>query len=482
MGRGERDTRRPLILCEYNHAMGQAGGLADYWAMFGRRGLQGGFVWEWCDHGCAGRRRRRPCWRTAATSASRSTTATSCATVLRVARSRVPTRCWPSWRRWRSRSMSALDERAPRVANRRWFTALDDVRAAWNSRRRRAGGRGRAGAPAVGPRAVPVVGLPGRRGRRRRSPPHARASVGWATAWGSQVERAATAASTPAAWTGHACPVGPERTACVDDGDPSRSTPSPSAGPTCRCGRRPTTTAPGSAGTADVGAGATWVGSASTGCRRAAPRPRCGVIRTASTGVECLGTAVRRSPTAAWRWTTAVRITEQVDDCPPSTTTSPRVGVTFELRPGSTPSSGSDSAPTRRTPTRCRPPGRTVALDGDRPTRRLRVPPAPRLPPRHGLGRDALTPTGVRVDADRRVGFARAAPLGRRSHRGPAHHRPPRPRRDVRAPRRRPPRPRHGVLWAGHPSPPPGAGRHLPLRLDPHRPVFWAASRSGVRD
>ena len=45
-----RDTRRPLILCEYNHTMGQAGGLADYWALFGRRGLQGGFVWEWCDH------------------------------------------------------------------------------------------------------------------------------------------------------------------------------------------------------------------------------------------------------------------------------------------------------------------------------------------------------------------------------------------------------------------------------------------------
>jgi beta-galactosidase len=44
--------RRPLILCEYNHAMGQAGGLADYWAVFGSvGGLQGGFVWEWADHG-----------------------------------------------------------------------------------------------------------------------------------------------------------------------------------------------------------------------------------------------------------------------------------------------------------------------------------------------------------------------------------------------------------------------------------------------
>ena len=44
--------RRPLILCEYNHAMGQAGGLADYWDVFGsEEGLQGGFVWEWADHG-----------------------------------------------------------------------------------------------------------------------------------------------------------------------------------------------------------------------------------------------------------------------------------------------------------------------------------------------------------------------------------------------------------------------------------------------
>ena len=48
----EGRDRRPLILCEYNHAMGQAGGLADYWAVFGRvEGLQGGFVWEWADHG-----------------------------------------------------------------------------------------------------------------------------------------------------------------------------------------------------------------------------------------------------------------------------------------------------------------------------------------------------------------------------------------------------------------------------------------------
>ena len=46
------DGRRPLILCEYSHAMGNSnGGLADYWtAIEAHHGLQGGFVWEWKDH------------------------------------------------------------------------------------------------------------------------------------------------------------------------------------------------------------------------------------------------------------------------------------------------------------------------------------------------------------------------------------------------------------------------------------------------
>ena len=47
------DDPRPLILCEYSHAMGNSnGGLADYYAAFDRHDrLQGGFVWEWIDHG-----------------------------------------------------------------------------------------------------------------------------------------------------------------------------------------------------------------------------------------------------------------------------------------------------------------------------------------------------------------------------------------------------------------------------------------------
>lgn len=42
---------RPLIMCEYSHAMGNANGsLADYWDVIrSLPGLQGGFIWEWKD-------------------------------------------------------------------------------------------------------------------------------------------------------------------------------------------------------------------------------------------------------------------------------------------------------------------------------------------------------------------------------------------------------------------------------------------------
>ncbi len=44
---------RPLVMCEYAHAMGNSGGgLADYWdAIDTHPGLQGGFVWDWVDQG-----------------------------------------------------------------------------------------------------------------------------------------------------------------------------------------------------------------------------------------------------------------------------------------------------------------------------------------------------------------------------------------------------------------------------------------------
>ncbi len=43
----------PLVMCEFSHAMGNSNGtLAEYWdAIESTPGLQGGFIWEWRDHG-----------------------------------------------------------------------------------------------------------------------------------------------------------------------------------------------------------------------------------------------------------------------------------------------------------------------------------------------------------------------------------------------------------------------------------------------
>ena len=45
--------RHPLVMCEFSHAMGNSNGtLAEYWdAIESTPGLQGGFIWEWRDHG-----------------------------------------------------------------------------------------------------------------------------------------------------------------------------------------------------------------------------------------------------------------------------------------------------------------------------------------------------------------------------------------------------------------------------------------------
>ena len=45
--------RHPLIMSEYSHSMGNSNGtLAEYWqAIETTDGLQGGFIWEWWDHG-----------------------------------------------------------------------------------------------------------------------------------------------------------------------------------------------------------------------------------------------------------------------------------------------------------------------------------------------------------------------------------------------------------------------------------------------
>jgi beta-galactosidase len=47
--------KRPLILCEYSHAMGNSlGNLQDYWNVIEKYPtMQGGFIWDWVDQGIA---------------------------------------------------------------------------------------------------------------------------------------------------------------------------------------------------------------------------------------------------------------------------------------------------------------------------------------------------------------------------------------------------------------------------------------------
>jgi beta-galactosidase len=47
----KKETDKPLILCEYAHAMGNSvGNLKDYWDIFEKYdALQGGFIWDWVD-------------------------------------------------------------------------------------------------------------------------------------------------------------------------------------------------------------------------------------------------------------------------------------------------------------------------------------------------------------------------------------------------------------------------------------------------
>jgi len=49
----EGDPKRPLILCEYSHAMGNSlGNFQDYWDTIEKYDvLQGGFIWDWVDQG-----------------------------------------------------------------------------------------------------------------------------------------------------------------------------------------------------------------------------------------------------------------------------------------------------------------------------------------------------------------------------------------------------------------------------------------------
>ncbi len=55
---------RPLILCEYAHAMGNSiGNLKDYWDIIEKYpNLQGGFIWDWVDQGLVNENEKGKFW------------------------------------------------------------------------------------------------------------------------------------------------------------------------------------------------------------------------------------------------------------------------------------------------------------------------------------------------------------------------------------------------------------------------------------
>ncbi|CEM02680.1 unnamed protein product [Vitrella brassicaformis CCMP3155] len=60
----QQADRRPMILCEYQHAMGNSNGsFRDYWEVFSRHAnLQGGFIWDWVDQGVPKTFNKIECW------------------------------------------------------------------------------------------------------------------------------------------------------------------------------------------------------------------------------------------------------------------------------------------------------------------------------------------------------------------------------------------------------------------------------------
>ncbi len=133
-----KDPRRPLILCEYSHAMGNSnGGLADYVAAFeAHDGLQGGFVWEWKDHGL---RQRLPDGRERFAYGGQFGDEPNDANFVADGIVGPTVDPHPALREFAhlaapvrvTATDAELRRRRLRIHNRRWFTDLSDLRATW---------------------------------------------------------------------------------------------------------------------------------------------------------------------------------------------------------------------------------------------------------------------------------------------------------------------------------------------------------------
>lgn len=168
-----RDARRPLIMCEFSHAMGTSNGsLADYVdAIRAHHGLQGGLIWEWVDHGIrrGGTEGDRGWFAYGGDFGERDRWGVDdgnfCCDGL-VSPDRVPHPAMAELAKLAQPVEASLAGRGPSrrivVENRRWFSGLDDLQCRWERLR---GGEvvesGTAGLPRVAPRSTASMPLPG---------------------------------------------------------------------------------------------------------------------------------------------------------------------------------------------------------------------------------------------------------------------------------------------------------------------------------
>ena len=167
--RRDRDPR-PLIMCEYAHAMGNAGGLSDYFSAFDAApGLQGGFIWEWADHGI---RRTvgdgRSGFAYGGDFGESRHDANFCCDGL-VSPDRVPHPLLEEYAALAQPVAARLDGDEVVIENRRWFTTLDDLTCRWDLAEQ---------GISLATGTFDVAGVAPRASVRRRLPPAARSGSG----------------------------------------------------------------------------------------------------------------------------------------------------------------------------------------------------------------------------------------------------------------------------------------------------------------
>lgn len=127
---------RPFIMCEYSHAMGNSNGsLADYFHAFDTLpGVQGGFIWEWLDHGIAQTDKNgKKYWAYGGDFGDKPNDFNFCTDGL-IWPDRVP---HPGLNEYKylaqpvAMKLCGARSHSIEIFNRRWFTTLDDLELKW---------------------------------------------------------------------------------------------------------------------------------------------------------------------------------------------------------------------------------------------------------------------------------------------------------------------------------------------------------------